>query len=62
MRDSKRLTITAIVHSSLLDCALGLSKKIAVAKIRGFITNWKQPVYFNFDTPINKISSTKFFR
>ena len=35
-----------------LDCVLPAVKKVQVAMVRGLCADWKQPVYFNFDSPM----------
>ena len=34
------------------DQILGPAPKVLVVMIRGFLTRWKQPVYYNFDTTL----------
>jgi hypothetical protein len=36
------------------DCIFGASKKVQVAMIQGLCHDWKQPIFFHFDTPMTE--------
>lgn len=38
----------------LMDCVFPAIKKVQVAMVRGLCADWKQPVFFNFDTPMKE--------
>ena len=42
-----------ISYSRFLDRVFGPNRRLEVLMLRGLFRKWKQPVYFNFDTPEN---------
>ena len=45
--------VSKLRYDSKLDEVLGPFKKVQVILIRGLVSPWKQPVYFNFDKQMN---------